>query len=158
MKLQLFQYECKNCGHNFKSPQLIGNPYGEFLMRNEKGDILYLNSFSDPIFDEVEGLFKESKIKIRLIKQEDRINLFQKLFSISCDPDIDGSLYGIGQKPKCPYCGQVKIGHWGPTNPSEYVDIDIKPVTHNAWNQLSKKEKKERIDTAIDQYLNNANK
>ena len=50
-------------------------------------------------------LFKNNEI----VKKNDRFNdvdLFQSMFSISCDMANDGSQYKIGLMPVCPNCGQ----------------------------------------------------
>jgi hypothetical protein len=149
MKLHLFRYECKNCENTFKSPQLIGDAYGEFLMRSRNGDIVYLNTFEDKVFDEVEIIFK----KIVSSAQSNNTRLFQSIFSVSCDSSPEDSAYNIRQKPICPSCGESNIGHWGPTNPPEYLEEDIKAVAHERWNKLTSEEKKSLVDEAINSYF-----
>lgn len=142
MKLLLFYYECKKCNSTFKSPGLIGDAYGEFLMRSKSGKIVYLNSFKDPIFEEFESLFKEVKSKNIEINKANEVNIFQNVFSIACDIACDGTLYSIRNKPVCVNCGDANIGSWGPTDPAEYIDKDIKSVTHEHWVKLKIEEKK----------------
>ncbi|MCX7122036.1 MAG: hypothetical protein NTZ67_09760 [Gammaproteobacteria bacterium] len=151
MKLHLYYYECNNCKNIFKSPQLSGNPYGEFLMRSTAGDIVYLDSFKDKVFDEIETFFK----KTAKADQLQNTAFFQEIFSVVCDVDYDGFVYRIRQKPPCPKCGKINIGHWGPTNPPEIIDVDVPIVTHEKWNKLSESEKKSRINDAIEKLSKN---
>ncbi len=137
MKLHLYEYECQNCEKTFKSPQLIENAYGEFLMRSERGEVVYLNTFEDKVFDELKQVFIRNNMS-ELMKN---IPLFQTVFTITCDFSSEGGVYRIGQKPVCPACRESNIGHWGPTNPPEVIEKEISHVTHEAWNKLSDSEK-----------------
>ncbi|HEV2614883.1 MAG TPA: hypothetical protein VGV92_09325 [Gammaproteobacteria bacterium] len=153
MKLQKFYYKCKNCGNTYEQSQLAA--YGEFLMRNPKGDAVYLNSFNDPVFDEVEKLFNEKKKSMLNLSLDDEITMFQEIFSVACDKDPDGNPYRIDQKPMCPHCKKVEIGSWGAME--KYVDEEINPVTHVQWNTLTMKQKELLISEAVDQYLSGKN-
>ena len=154
MKLHLFHYECKNCGITFKAPQIPGTPYGEFLMRNQSGDLVYLNACQDSVFDETQKLFKEIKLKFKEIYHTNESDVFQNIFSVTCDISSDNTFFNIMQKPLCPTCGKFEVElSWGPTNPPEYIEKNIAPVTHAHWNKLTEKEKKILISDAIDSYL-----
>lgn len=64
MNLQLYIYNCQNWGNAFKSPELAGDPYGEFLMRSASGEIVYLSAFNDSVFQEVKDFFEKSNLLI----------------------------------------------------------------------------------------------
>ena len=64
MILQLYEYIC-HCSNKFKFPHLLcnpdfGEPYGEFLLKSELNEILYLNSFGVREFDELSELLKKN--------------------------------------------------------------------------------------------------
>lgn len=149
MKLQNYIYQCGVCKNEFKAPELIGDAYGEFLMRNAKGDIVYLNSFDDPVFNEVEKLFKNC-VKL---EQLNNAKLFQTILSVACDPSLDGDFYCIRNKPLCPNCGSNKMLSWEGVYPQEIVEVDVPNVTHECWNKLSAKEKQDRVKEAIEKVL-----
>ena len=91
MKIILYNYNCGSCGFTFKVPELT-ELYGEFIMRSSKtNDLVYLNAFTDKIFDEIADLFKDNEI----IKSTNRLNdsdLFQSIFSVSCDLASEGPI------------------------------------------------------------------
>lgn len=151
-QLILYHYRCGCCDFTFKVPELP-EVYGEFIMRSNKAnDSVYLNSFNDKVFDEVEYLFKTNE----MVKNTDRLNdpdFFQSIFSISCDLASDGSQYQIGLMPVCPNCDSRDMASWGPTNPPEFLAEDIKSVKHEYWNKLTDEEKRDLLNEAIKTYL-----
>lgn len=154
MELVNYFYECKNCGTGFKSPELGGNRYGDFLMRNEAGKIVYLNSFDTPVFDEFSKIFHQNiQIINRDISDIEKADIFQEIFSVACDLASDNTPYKIARDPACPSCGKINIDHWREINPPEFIEIDIKPVTHNTWNKLSQAEKESLVDQAIKKII-----
>jgi len=150
MKLHLFWYECKNCKKIFKSPELCGDGYGEFLFFDESGNMTYLNSFTDSAFDEVTAIFRG------IITEQERNNtsLYLKLFSpvliATCDLSPTNQIYQM-RKPFCPICKKINIGHFGPTNPPEFVQMEIPNATHHAWDQLSDNEKRSLVEKIIEE-------
>lgn len=145
MKLQLFYYTCGTCGNTYKSPEIAG-VYGEFLMRNPRGDIVYLNANKDTVFDEFSAILKNHPTIINLQEMK-RADIFQNIFGSGCDPSEDGTLYQITQEPLCPICGEANFKSFGPT--SESIDLDVKSVTHNRWEKLSQEEKEAVVDQAL---------
>src|SRR3990167_5444158 len=132
MKALLFNYLCAECNTVTKAPGLPDMAYGEFIMFNSSGDSVYLNSFQDPIFDEFEIVFKEKIKNFDAINEKNATNIFQTIFSITCDPSPDGSKYSITAFPTCKGCGSKKMASWGPTNPPEFTDKARLP-THEDW-------------------------
>ena len=153
MKQMLYNFRCDSCGSRFKAPE-ITEVYGGFIMRsNHINDSVYLNSLDDKVFDEMETLFKSNEI----VKNNGRLNdtdLFQSLFSISCDLASDGSQYQIGLFPICPNCGSRNMASWGRTHPLELTEEDMEPVKHENWNKLTDMEKRNLFNEAIKTYLN----
>ena len=91
-----------------------------------------------------------------MIKKTDRLKdakFFQSIFSVCCDLANDGSSYHIGLLPICPSCGSRDMASWGSTNPPEFSEQDIKPVTHERWNKLTIEEKKALVDEAVNNYF-----
>ncbi len=152
MKPSLYNYRCGCCEFVFKSPELT-ETYGVFIMHSNKvDDSVYLHSFDDKVFNEVDNLFKENEI----IKNTNRLNdsdFFQSVFSISCDLAKDGSQYQIDAFPGCPSCGSRNMASWSRTTPTEFVAKDILPVKHECWNKLTGEEKKYLFNEAVKAYL-----
>ena len=147
MKLFLWQYNCV-CGNVFESPGLDEFCYGEFLLRNDSNEVRYLNTFSDPLFDEIATLIKCNDN----VKNRENINLrslIQSILSIAIDLSSNGSPFKIGEKEKCPKCNSTKRVSWGQIYPVIVVDTDITEVTHNHWNSLSSEDKKSLVNEAI---------
>ncbi len=140
MKLHLFKFICGNCKCNFKSPKLCSSSYGEFLLRSESGEIVYLNAIEDPVYREVEFLLKQlpqlqGKSTVVLA------TLLRKVFSVACDSDGLGHSFSIDTNPVCPSCGSRNIPYWEATEPPEHIEYELLPATHIQWFSLSEPEK-----------------
>ena len=153
MKLHLFDYYCESCGNHFQSPQLIGDAYGEFLMRTKCGDIVYLDTCEDKVFDEVEKIYIKLISIYKIEGTRLFIDLFHEIFTVSCDFSPQEQDYSIGQDPICPNCLKTDFSRWGPTNPPEFVELDVPAVSHVNWNKLSCEEKVKKIERAIKNYF-----
>ncbi len=152
MKLHYFIYECANCENRFKSPHLTGGGYGDFLMRSEKGDIAYLYAINNDPFQEFSNILEQHS-SIQGMKDAQQAKILHKIFGYACDISLDETRYQITQKPICPACGKCEIKHWGPTNPPEFVEMNVKSVTHEAWNKLQWKEKQDVVNEALNNYF-----
>ena len=150
MKMILFCFECANCNKNFEFPCVNGDSYGEFLLIDDLGEISYLNSFNDPIFQEVSKIFDFFVSKQDQDKGEFCRNLFSPVLSATCDLSSNHIPYQK-RMPHCPTCHQSDFIEFGPIDPPKFVDLDIPNATHHVWNKLSDIEKKELIQTIITQ-------
>ena len=103
-------------------------------------------------FNEVEKLF-DHVIQSKETGKLDQVDIFQSIFSVSCDLANDESQYQIGLNPVCPNCHSRDMAAWQETNPPEYDKEDIKFVTHEVWNKLTYEEKLVLVDKAINNYL-----
>lgn len=144
MKLHIFKYTCNSCGSQFKAPEIGPDAYGEFLLRSSSGSLRYLNAMSNPVYDEVSKLVKtlpssKDKSDIQLA------SIVRSAFGIACDPDEHGQVLHMDAKPVCPSCENQNITYWEATEPAEYVDETVEPVTHNKWGELSEKQKVETL-------------
>lgn len=154
MKPILYDYRCECCDFTFKVPEMIDEAYGEFIMRSDKtNESVYLNSFVDIVFDEIENLYKNNELVKNTGRLDDK-ELFQSIYSISCDLANDGGQYQLNLMPLCPNCGSRNMATWGPTYPFEFPMEGLKPVTHEKWNKLTTKEKQDLFDEALKTYLN----
>lgn len=166
MNFQYFFYCCKNCNITFKLPVI--SSYGEFLMRSETGNLAHLYAINNKVFAEVSKIFHQNLFiinrKTKDFEQAKKFNreydskediekggIFQKIFSVACDLAPDNTPYEISRKPLCPNCKKSNISSYGPL--AEYVELDVKPVTHNAWNKLSQAEKESLVDQAIKKII-----
>ena len=153
MKPLLFNYLCAQCNNRFKYPGFPDSVYGEFILISESGEIAYLNSFEDKIFDEVRLLFKKYEKNFEKIDKYNEAKIFQEIFSITCDQSPSGGTYRIDGSPICPVCKSTKMVSWGETNPPEIAAEDIIPITHKCWNELSLMERESRTENAIKEAI-----
>lgn len=150
MKLHLFNYQCANCKCVFKVPKLAAPQYGEFLLRSVGGsEAAYLNALKDPTYDEVHQLVKASAKMVH--KSANMLaDALRKIYgAVACDPSSAGGAYELAGSPKCPSCGRRNMAAWEATEPSEYVEKEVRPVTHSDWNQLSSEEKMHKVEVEL---------
>lgn len=150
MKSHFFNYHCTNCNCVFKVPKLANQAYGEFLLRSSDGsDEAYLNAFNDPTYDEVHQILK-SNVKTAHKSANALADILRKIYgAVACDPDGAGGAYQLAGSPKCPSCGSQESASWEATEPPEYIDKEVNPVTHSNWNQLASEEKAHKVDAVL---------
>lgn len=148
MNLQIFDAECGNCGQKFKTKELKGNRYGDFLMRSAKGDVAYLYAINDSVFDEFSLLLNQHP-EISKMNDTQQAHILHKTFGYACDLSNNDSQFDITQRPICPNCKVSQLIYWSPTIPPEFIDINITPVTYKKWIASSEEEKRQIIDSAL---------
>jgi hypothetical protein len=106
-----------------------------------------VNCFNDLVIQEVGTLVDEF---LKPLGKEDwqRAKCFDLVFGIACDPSPSGHPYDFTGRIWCPACSSADVGY-GPDDPPQVEVIDLSLVTHNAWQQLSEGEKRERIREAL---------
>lgn len=152
MRLRIVKFNCPKCNYQFKATELGFDSYGEFLLRSH-GDAneAYLNAIQDSTYQEVNGLLK-SHPQLRELKPNALASLLRKSYGlIACDPDQGGNAFQIGLFPKCPSCGSQEMASWEATEPPEFTDKEISPVTHGEWSLLTGDEKTAKVDQALRQ-------
>jgi len=139
---------CQNCGHEFIVYKLSDFEYGQRLGRTPNPRELGLVvCFSDPVFQEVGELVDEFLEPLgKADWQQSRC--FDLVFGIACDPSPSGYPYDFTGKIWCPICGSANEGY-GPEASPRIESMDLPYITHNAWQQLSKAEKREQIREAL---------
>jgi len=152
MKMQLIKFKCGKCGSQFKAPDLGFNSYGEFLLRSiGNADEAYLNAMEDRAYQEVNALLKVSS-KVSGKRPNEIAEILRKWFGlIACDPDRAGRPFQIGAFPKCTSCGSQEMDYWEATDPAEFVEKSLRPITHASWAALSDDEKEARVDSVLSQ-------
>ena len=155
MKSLLYIYKCKKCGTAFKAP--TSDSYGEFVMRSEHGELVYLFAIKSDVYLAV-GKMIDDNPKVKSLDEMDRATILQEIFGIACDLASDGTRYQITNPPICPNCQSNKMASWTSTYPSEFVDEPVKSVTHLSWNKLTDEEKNELVNEAVSNYLKQKNK
>jgi hypothetical protein len=152
MKMQMVKFNCLKCGCQFKAPELGFDSYGEFLLRSAgSASEAYLDAMQDSTYQEVNGLLK-SHARLRELKPNALAAVLRKSYGlIACDLDQTGNAFQIGMFPKCPSCGSQEMASWEATDPPEFVEKEISPVTHVAWSSLSDAEKAAKVDLALTQ-------
>lgn len=151
MNYLVYRFQCRGCQHWFEHHQMSPSAYGEFLLRSEtRRSERYLNGITDPVYQEVDDLLRfETRVRNR--SDRERSEVLQSVFGVACDPDTDGDLFQMNLFPRCPDCGADDVETWEATEPPRVVDLEIPPVTHAAWNALSRAGKIEVLNGALDQ-------
>ena len=154
MRFTLVNYICGPNGHPFKAPEIVGNSYGEFLLRSAgTGESRYLNALQDKTYDEVDVLL-QAEPEVAAMPVTKRAKILRKVFGMAaCDRDTSGHPFLIGLHPKCPICGSQEMKSWETTSPPDTVELDIPSVTHHAWASYSAQDKATRVRDCVAQVL-----
>lgn len=154
MKLTKYKYICPKCSKKFLSYFFpCDQHYGEFIMRSNNGEMRYLNSFKDDVFDELANIC-DMNPKLKGISRSNEASIFQRLFSFTCETATDGSRFEIGKGAVCTYCGYHNLDEV-PVEVENNINIDIPNATHNQWDSLSESDKRNLINSEIDLLLKN---
>jgi hypothetical protein len=150
MKLQVYRFECAQCGNLFNAPKTVVGSYGEFILRSSgTGELAYLNALEDSTYDEVDSILKGNR-KVASKKLHVVADILRKIYGeVACDTDDIGGIFGIGNNPKCPACGSHSMSRWEEILPPVFVDLNVSPVKHADWLSLSAEEKKIRVDQLL---------
>lgn len=134
--------------------ELPEGAYGEFLFRKESNEVKYLNAIESAEFKNfgkvIDTLLQDSKIS-----DLGRAKILHETFGIACDKSSNGEEYKITNSPVCRFCQSKKVYSWEPAFPPEVVDVEIAPVTHFHWKELTEKEKEKKIKLSIEPILAN---
>lgn len=152
MKMQMIKFQCAKCGSQFKAPDLGFDSYGEFLLRSVgNADEAYLDAMEDGTYQEVSELLK-SHTRLLGIKPNAFAAVLRRTYGlIACDPDQAGGPFQIGLFPRCPSCDSQEMASWEATDPPEFIEKALPPVTHLTWADLSHAEKVSRVDNVLSQ-------
>ena len=133
-------YWCSGCPGRHPTIALTED-YGVLLLRSSgAGTPAYVDTFADPVFDEVHEFVSRHLAG----RREDRPGeLVQRLFGVTVDPDNDGSPFVIGGWPTCPGCGAHTW--WQISEPPEFLEVDLPHVKHASWEALSEVERRARL-------------
>jgi len=134
---------CKDHGHEAITYVLAGETYGRLLGRTSHHELAEFNYWEDPVFDEMIKLVRKL-----LGREMGTSECFGRVLGAACDPAPSGELYDFTGKIWCPICASPHVHYW-PDNPFQFEVIDLPHVTHQNWQQLSEKEKRERIREAL---------
>lgn len=152
MNLHLFEYACKPENRRFTAPQIVGG-YGVFLLRSEaEGREAYVEALADDTFGEV-GRLVDVSPRASGLSEWRRAELTQAVFSVASDPAADGTPYVLSRNPRCPFCGSHDVEFVQATEPPQFVEAELPPVTHRRWSTLPTDERRRLVDTALKDVL-----
>jgi hypothetical protein len=140
-------WKCKN-GHQFDAPFLGDFAYGEFIAFGPGGAAAFVDSFKDPVWDEVTALVDEIRPSNPPISDRVDADVLQFAFGMTLDPDPTGS-FRIDVVP-CPVCG-ANSHHFAEIEPARWEEVS--PATHDAWMRLSIDEKRRVVAEAARSVL-----
>ena len=149
MKLQVFRCHCGACGKWFDSSKVSELAYGEFLLRSDLGELRYLNAIDDPVFEEADRFMKNDP-RVETLNTNKRADLLHDIFCVTCDPDHQGNPFQIGLEPRCLHCHERNVIDWESVEPPTFVEVEVLPVTHEAWSTRHYDQKQAAISAAID--------
>ncbi len=150
MKLQLVKFKCAKCAEIFKAPEIAFDSYGEFLLRSVvDAEEAYVNAIEDETYQEVNSMLK-ANARMAGKKPNTLAEMLRKTYgAIACDPDSAGQPFQIGRFPKCPSCDSQEMEYWEATEPPEFVEKEVRSVTHANWGLLSHAEKETKVDEVL---------
>ena len=145
----MVQFTCAKCASVFEAPEIGGGGYGGFLLRSASGETAYLNAIQDQVYEEVDQLLAVCP-ETSNMRSLERAKVLQRIFGeVACDKASDGSSFVLGAHPPCPKCGSQEMAAWEFKTPTELVDVQVAPVTHMGWSQLSPAEKQGRVEEKL---------
>lgn len=131
------------------------NPYayGEFLLRKKNSpSVRYLDALACRAYSDVAHEL-ENNLETSGLDDVTRSDILQAIFGIvACDLDTDGKPFCIGLLPYCDDCNG-RSSTWRISDPIEFVEIDVPPVTFLVWNGLSDQERKIKIMQNLRMFL-----
>lgn len=130
---------CPN-GHSFRYLTLGDMHYGTLFARTQ-GHTALVETFGDPVFDEVFALVEELAPSL---DEDARVTAGHEAFEYACDPDPDGRRYTLGGLP-CTRCGAEAV-QWGRTDGSA---PEPPPVTHTTWLASDAATRREIVERAL---------
>lgn len=146
MSAILYKYVCASCGTEFEASGVPEMSYGEFVLRSESGEEVYLEAVSNVAFNEVSNIVEAHPSLARA--DQNRIgDVIQKVFSVACDSSPSGQRFHIGMKPTCPVCSSREMASWGEVYPQQ--PSPIPSATQTRWASMSRPQKDYIIDCAI---------
>lgn len=152
MKLELAKYTCATCEHDFTAPSLGESAYGEFLLWSERGELAYLNAFEDVTYKEVDSLLKLHQ-KANQLKPLEQAKILRKIYGkVACDRGRYGGVFEIESTPPCSFCGGRQAKSREFLNPPKIIELDVEPLKHAYWNDLSDEKKNQLIDEELKNF------
>ena len=130
MRLQRYRHRCRSCRTEYFLPWAdLSFFYGTFLGKSRRGEVAVLDSFSDPIFDEVSML-----VGNYLGPQEsyERGAVVRQVISAVSDKDSHGDPFVLDGLPGCPKCGKKRTAK--PKFTGEEWMADVPPLSHEQWD------------------------
>jgi hypothetical protein len=138
----VFRYNCGRCGETFTDITKGDEAYGELAARSAgTGQLVYINTFADPVFSEVSELGGLVLAEAHLSPPDHRRGpAIQHAYAAACDLSGDGTVFQVGAHPHCPACGNDWPSAWEHTG--EHLTCDIPEPSHERWRSLTPEQRK----------------
>lgn len=143
-----YNCKCKKCSAEFCSSGLLEQSYGEFILRSKTGKEAYLMAINDKVYKDFFDMVGQFD-KINQLDTFAQVKAKQKLFSITCDPAPDNSIYEIDGLRICPNCESTDVNVYGPANSPKLYKNHIESIEHTRWNLLTVQEKNTLTAVAV---------
>jgi len=150
MSAVAYKYVCAECGSAFNASGVLEMNYGEFVMRSEFGEEVYLEATRNVAFNEIADIVEIHPLLLGA-DQNKIADVVQVVFSEACDPSEKGGVFRIGVHPTCPICSSLDMLSWNEIHPVQHSSIP--EVTQNKWAGMTESEKLKAVDKAIRAFL-----
>ncbi len=149
VKLNIAREKCLNCGAERMLYFTHNYTYGERIVSTASGKrCAYANLIGENIIQELkqycEELFLENGIDMPSMKMA---RIVSDIYGVTCD-EIENEKIDTIPNTKCPKCLESKMEE-DKSFGEQLNEIEICEVSHNKWEMLDKKERKEKIYTEL---------
>jgi len=151
MSAVLFKFVCATCGTVFYASGAPEMSYGEFVLRSEYDEEVYLEAITNDVFKEVARMVRAHPLLARY-DQLTSGDIAQKVFGYVCDYSSRGKRFHIELNPSCPSCSSRDMASREEVYPQKLTNLVM--ATQNRWVSLSEDQKSKIIDTAVKEALN----
>lgn len=140
--------QCKKCGHAFVVYSFPDFEYGRRLGRTpDPLELGVINCIEDEVCQEV-GEFVDNLLTPGSKEEWEQAECFDTVLGIACDPSPSGYEYDFTGKIHCPVCTAWDV-RYGPEQPPQTEKIALHLITHEAWEKLSRREKRNLVREAL---------
>jgi hypothetical protein len=143
MTFDIEEMTCDGLQHHWDSPILDPSPYGLFFFVTSNLEFVELDSFSDPVFDEVVAMLASLETEFPAIARDN--GPIACTLASTIDPSPNGATFVPLGESRCPVCGARAAAS---IRTKRTVTAPVLPAPHSQWNVLSSEQRIARLRTA----------
>ncbi|MEO9518155.1 MAG: hypothetical protein ABJH45_02955 [Paracoccaceae bacterium] len=142
MSAVLYRYMCNSCGTSFDASGVPEMSYGEFILRSESSEEVFLEAITNQAFNDVCKIVDDYMANSNIDPNSSE-DIVQKVFGSICDYGEKGEQFHIGLMPVCPNCLSRDMASWKMINPVQLSKIEN--ATQTKWASLNDAQRKALI-------------